>query len=94
LAAVIGTPRLPVHDTEYSLRHHRVAHSQLKLLLLLVKVQIDAWGSIPQHLRCTAADSLTDDGCTRICNDPPMAAAASPVPAARPANVALLTIAM
>ena len=32
----LGTPRLLVHQTEYSLRHHRVARSQLKPLQLLV----------------------------------------------------------
>jgi len=35
-AAVLGTPHLPVHETEYSLCHHRVAHSRLRLLALLV----------------------------------------------------------
>jgi len=31
-ATVSSTPRLPVHEAEYNLRHHHVAHSQLKLL--------------------------------------------------------------
>ena len=39
-AAVSSMPRLSVHETKYSLRHHSVALSQLKL---------GAWGSIPHH---------------------------------------------